>query len=174
MLWKVLKESNLYSISEFGDIKNNKTGRIKSQRLHPKGYKLVTLCINGKDETFRVHRLVASNFLPEPSQKLIDWAKTTKRKVVLVNHKDGNKENNHYNNLEWCDSSYNVKHAYDNGLSKQQAKGVNSVYSKISQSDLDYFIKNYKRGDPIYWAGAMAKRFNVNRATISKYIKRYL
>ena len=53
----------------------------------------------------KVHRLVAlawvknRDFLTQP----------------IVNHIDGNKQNNHYSNLEWCSSSHNSKHAYTLG-----------------------------------------------------------
>lgn len=51
-----------------------------------------------------LHRLVAEKFLPN-LQGFTD-----------INHKDGNKQNNHINNLEWCTRSHNMKHAYCKGL----------------------------------------------------------
>ena len=51
-----------------------------------------------------IHRLVAITFLDNPNNKL------------TVNHKDGNKLNNHLCNLEWATYSENCKHSYDNNL----------------------------------------------------------
>lgn len=56
----------------------------------------------GKDEY--VHRLVAQCFIANPN----DYPE--------VNHKDGNKENNSIDNLEWCTRSQNNKHAFETGL----------------------------------------------------------
>lgn len=64
------------------------------------GYFSVFLYKNGKVARRRVHRLVAKAFLPNPDNK------------PIVNHKDGNKQNNHVNNLEWATISENNKHAY--------------------------------------------------------------
>ena len=55
---------------------------------------------------YLVHRLVAYAFIPNPHNYL------------QVNHKDGDKSNNMKDNLEWCDQSYNMHHAYDNKLYK--------------------------------------------------------
>lgn len=79
-----------------------KTGQWK--RLKPRrntnGYLRVTI---SRKEKY-IHRLVASAFLNNPC------------KYNEVNHKDGNKENNNVNNLEWCNSSQNKRHAYETGL----------------------------------------------------------
>lgn len=50
-----------------------------------KGYRRVRL----QGKTFKVHRLVAEAFVPNPDR------------LPYVLHKDGNRENNHYANLEW-------------------------------------------------------------------------
>lgn len=65
-----------------------------------KGYLQVSL----RDKNFRIHRLVAMAFIPNPENK------------PQVNHIDGNKENNNIENLEWCTNSENHKHKCDNGL----------------------------------------------------------
>lgn len=53
-----------------------------------------------------IHRLVAEAFIPNPNN------------YPVVNHKDGNKLNNVYTNLEWCSYSHNNQHAIDTGLRK--------------------------------------------------------
>lgn len=62
--------------------------------------------IDGKQYTKGVHHLVAECFVPNPDPE----------KFTHVNHKDGNKYNNAYWNLEWTTPGGNIKHAYDNDL----------------------------------------------------------
>lgn len=67
-------------------------------------YYQVTLYKNNQGTAFYVHRLVAEAFLPAEADK------------PEVNHKDGDRLNNHISNLEWVDSSGNSQHAVDTGL----------------------------------------------------------
>lgn len=97
------------------------TGEEMEQETTNRGYKRISLSINGKHERWSVHRLVALLFIPNPEQKL------------QVNHKDGNKENNDISNLEWCTASENVQHAFDTGLRvvpKGKYLGKNNKLSK--------------------------------------------
>lgn len=74
------------------------------------GYKSVGLRLfeNGisKQTIFKIHRLVAEYFIPNPENK------------PVVNHIDGNKQNNLVTNLEWATVAENTRHAYRTGLEK--------------------------------------------------------
>lgn len=69
-----------------------------------KEYMAYKLSNNAKEKIFQVHRLVAIHFIPNPENK------------SEVNHKDGNKLNNHVDNLEWVTHTENVQHAFNTGL----------------------------------------------------------
>lgn len=75
------------------------------------GYHQVTLRLNRKPKRFKVHRLVAMGYVKNPNPELYNQ----------VNHKDGNKGNNAAENLEWCDSYLNNKHARETGLNNISA-----------------------------------------------------
>ena len=111
--WKPIKGyEGLYEVSNFGRVKSldriNCCGKRVQSKLFStqakKNYITVVLNNDGNSKTFRIHRLVAQAFIPNPENK------------PCVNHKDGNKQNNHVNNLEWCTHSENMKHAHDTGL----------------------------------------------------------
>jgi hypothetical protein len=82
-------------------------GRILKQRAQNGGYMLVWLSKQDKKKkAVTVHRLVAQAFIDNPNN------------YGFVNHKDGHKNNNTVQNLEWCTKSQNTKHAYQNNLMK--------------------------------------------------------
>ncbi len=92
-----------YGIGTTGVI-YSKSGEPLKFAVDKKGYARVGLMINGKLTTKKVHRLVCEMFKENPYNK------------PQVNHIDGNKLNNHIDNLEWCTAKENTKHAIDNGL----------------------------------------------------------
>lgn len=98
-----------YIITSTGRVFNNYTGMEMKQRLI-QNYPHVGLRVfNGKESKqrlFKVHRLVAEYFIPNPNN------------YEIVNHKDGNKANSNIENLEWVSYSENNNHAIRTGLRK--------------------------------------------------------
>lgn len=93
-----------YSISSNGQVRNDKTNYLL-QPSSQNGYYSVRLAIKPNEgKHFRVNRLVAQAFIPNPDNK------------PYVNHIDGNTFNNHVENLEWVTPSENSIHAYETGL----------------------------------------------------------
>lgn len=105
-LWLSIDDYPNYEVSSEGRVRNAKTGRILKPQPHNSGYLQVSLSKNNKEKSFKIHRLVADRFYDGDHDGLD------------VNHIDGDKTNNHISNLEFCTRSRNVRHAFDNGLSK--------------------------------------------------------
>lgn len=102
--WKdIIGYEGYYQISNFGNVKNVQTNKILIGDTNNAGYKRVTLYKPIKKRFF-IHRLVAFYFCDGYKENLV------------VNHKDGNKQNNHYDNLEWVTRSENDLHAYKMNL----------------------------------------------------------
>ena len=95
-----------YMVFENGQIHNSIAMRFISPYKNRGGYLNVDLYIDGVKVRKGVHQIVAETFVPNPDNK------------PMVNHIDGNKENNHYSNLEWVTCSENNLHAYSTGLRK--------------------------------------------------------
>ena len=102
--WSKIDEYSNYSVSRNGDIRNDRTGKLKTGRLNRYGYPVVDLYSNGERQTERIHRLVAEAFVPNPECK------------PQVNHINGDKTNNSADNLEWVTPSENMRHSVANGL----------------------------------------------------------
>lgn len=135
-----------------GEVWSVKSGKFLKQETS-KGYKRVTLSINGKTERFQVHRLVAMYFIENQLNK------------PCVNHIDGDKENNNLNNLEWCTYSENENHSY-NSLGK-----VNSI-RKLSELDVIDIRENCIKANTknvVLFPGNVKTfmlKYNVGRKTI--------
>lgn len=98
-VWKTIKESSVYQISNLGNIRSisikldkdrhiTKEYKILKPCYNGRGYLDVTLIINKNKVHKVIHRLVAEAFIPNPNN------------YEYVNHKDENKSNNNVENLE--------------------------------------------------------------------------
>ena len=97
----------------------------------------------------RTHRLVARAFIENPNN------------LPQVNHKDGNKLNNHVDNLEWCTNKDNTQHGYDNNLYKYKSRchAIN-VYSKQGK-----YLTTYPS------IRSMCEDLHINRKTVTMILK---
>lgn len=88
------------------------SAKIITQFYHWNGYLRVHLTTHKKTKSVFVHRLVAQAFIPTPNENL------------TVNHKNGKKDDNRLENLEWCTQQENINHAIKTGLIKNRKKPV--------------------------------------------------
>lgn len=101
--WKsVSGYGGYYEVSDHGRVRSFPRATTPGGILKPgksNGYMTVALHTHGKRKTMGVHRLVAIAFIGEPP---FDDAQ--------VNHKDGDRSNNHVDNLEWVSIKDNIRH----------------------------------------------------------------
>ena len=137
-----------YSVSNYGNVINTKRGNYIKPHFDGKYY-TARLTINNVTKGFKVHRLVAMSFIPNPEGK------------AEVNHIDGNKANNKVSNLEWTTPSENCRHAALTGLKPKTVKlstlqviqicelyndGLNSTQISKIVGVNKHTVKNIKNG----------------------------
>ena len=131
-IWKGINNfEQYYEVSNLGNVKTlernvwnrfsyvTRPERIMKQDTDRYGYKGVCIHVGNYKKRHTVHRLVAEAFIPNPYN------------LPEVNHKDGNKENNSADNLEWVTGSENIKHAINNGL-----KTTTTIERPVVQIDM--------------------------------------
>ncbi len=115
-----------YLASRAGWVWCEKQSRFLTQYKHSEGYRLVSVHVNGQRKGVYVHRLIALAFIPNPLN------------LPQVNHKNGIKDDNRPENLEWATAAQNLKHARDTGLSPHNAETPLKIYN-IRTRELRFF-----------------------------------
>lgn len=138
-----------FSITEHGEIKNLRTNHIYKNSVNKSGYCNVylPLGVRGKIKAIRVHKAVAETYIPNPNN------------LPYVHHKDGNKENPDYRNLEWVTAQKNTQYRLN------ELKRNTEYYNnrKLSTEDIKQ-IKMYINSNVSH--RKIAKIFNVSSTTI--------
>lgn len=147
-----------FMISDCGNVFSKRTNKILKLNKIGKGYLAFSTKINGKDICFRVHRLVAKAFIPNVDNK------------PEVNHKDGDKTNNNFSNLEWVTGKENIIHSIKTGL-KIHHKGVANPRSALDSEQVKFIRENAKQCGGSYTQKELGMLFGVNYTTIGKCIR---
>lgn len=161
--YEVSNHGNIRSKAVFiphdGNWNEDLGGYIKHKKLHKVqinryGYVTKKLCKYGGCKRTLVHRLVARAFIPTDDYK------------QQINHIDGNKQNNHVSNLEWCSPSFNIKHAWATGLmTNEHTIGSKHHKAKINEADVLVIRDSYK--NKVKTKKELAAEYGLSEASVS-------
>lgn len=138
-IWKDIDGYNgLYQVSNLGNVKsverfrtNGKSGFIQKSRIlktgNRNGYLIVNLCKDGVVKTFKVHRLVATHFIPNPENK------------PEIDHIDINPLNNRVENLRWVTHKENMNNPLSREKQSISMKGKPSLKGKENKQSKPIF-----------------------------------
>lgn len=128
-IWRPIeKTKGFIEVSSEGRVRSLLKGspHILKEQVDNKGYLRARMTIERERISIKVHREVAKAFIPNPDN------------LPQVNHKDGNKQNNRVDNLEWCTSKENAHHAIENGLWDSVIKGAKEENEKRKKPIIAY------------------------------------
>lgn len=130
-IWKdVVGYEGVYRVSSTGRMRSIKRDKILTPKINWDKYHRIQLWRNGKNVYVSIHRVVAEAFLDKPDG------------CDVVNHKNGIKDDNRVENLEWVTQQENIIHSWENGLSKHKLNGQSS--RKVDQFTMENeYINTY-------------------------------
>lgn len=130
-----------------------KTGKPRSQWTTRGGYKQIAV---GRT-SYMVHRLIADTFVPNPEKK------------PFINHKNGKKDDNRSENLEWCTQLENVRHARDVlGVDFGKLRGELHPARKVGKHMATAMVNVWREGYPVE---KVAEIFCVALPTVIRALK---
>ena len=165
-IWKTIPNFSMYEASNFGRIRSlyttvNGEPLVMKTKVDKGGYVTISTMHDdyGRVKTTKVHRLVATAFIPNPDEK------------PQVNHIDGNKLNNRVDNLEWVTHKENFAHATANGL---RPLGEEHGRHKLTWENVEYIRSVYVKDSNLFGTYALAKKFGVTPRTIALIVRNEL
>lgn len=172
--WKPVPDfENIYEVSSFGRVRSvtridpagrQQTGKMRKPYLGKRGYYVVTMRKDRKSHLKSVHVLVALVFIGAPPAPL-----GAKGSDIQVNHKDGDKKNNHFDNLEYCTHLENTQHAYAVGLHDGSLQGERNGRSKLTSDQVKEIRALY--ADNQGSIPQLARQFGVGKSTIGYIVQ---
>lgn len=144
-----------YYITKSGKVYSVLTNKMLKYDRSNRGYCRVTLADRrlGRFVHIFVHRLVATQFIPNPNN------------LPEVNHKDGNHTNNSIYNLEWCTREYNQRHAIENSLYRIEE---DSPRAKLTKEQVISIYKEYEKNKN---KNSISKKYGVSNALIGEIVR---
>lgn len=114
---------------------------------------------SGKNNTVKIHRIVAQAYLSNPENK------------EQVNHKNSIKTDNSVDNLEWCTFDENIAHRELTNPQKA-FKGSENGFAKLNEEQVKEILTYYEANKPYYGRADLAKRYKVAEGTIKDVVQR--
>jgi len=170
-IWKSIKKfNNEYEISNFGRIRSKqkiimrtngfpytRKEKVLKPAISSDGYMRGSVSLMNNLIPYKIHRLVAEEFVFKHSDNL------------EVNHIDGNKLNNHSDNLEWCTHAENCQHAVDNGLWEIRVGDKNGM-AKLTKEQVLY-ARELKKTKGRFWGrNELAKEWGISAKHLQKVV----
>lgn len=165
-IWKDIEGyEGLYQVSNLGRVKSldrlgatgyKLKGKMRKLWYIKQGYQRVGLNKDSHKINYLVHRLVAQAFIPNKENK------------PFINHKNGIKDDNGVDNLEWCTDEENQSHAIKHGLNNNI--GELSGRAKLTKQQVIQIRKKYKTGK--YLQKDLGAEYDVATNTICQIITR--
>lgn len=149
----IIQEFPNYSINEFGEVTNIRTGKNLINTTSKNGYSIVCLYNEYGRKMIYIHRLLAEYFIPKIEG------------MNHVNHKNGIKNDYRLENLEWCNRSINMQHAWDSGLSENVRQANRTKKSKL--------VLDFNTGIFYDSAKEAANLLGINANTLRAYLSNY-
>lgn len=145
----------IYKVSNFGNI-IGASGKLLKTRLNKDGYLIVTLGSKKHRTAKAVHRLVAELFVKNPNN------------LPEVNHKDFNRANPRYDNLEWTTHKENIEYSTKNKHYKDIKIGLKNPNAKLNEQQAKQILYLYKSK---YSIASIARKYDCGWTTIQHIIK---
>lgn len=162
-IWKPIPNFSRYEASNLGRLRslNYKcSGCTKTitPALSADGYlKTMLQDDSGKYSSWTVHKFITLAFLGERGENM------------EVNHKDGVKTNNNIENLEYCTRSFNLLHAYSNGL-ESPMRGELNGNSKLKKEQVLHIRKTASTGGRYYGRKKLAEMYGISEAHVKAIV----